>query len=41
MYRRFQANDVSYHVDIAALRKQHPNLSRLEKVLSQHLLVAR
>jgi uncharacterized protein YbjT (DUF2867 family) len=33
MYRWF--NDVGYHVDIAALRKEYPNLSRLEKVLSQ------
>ncbi|MGO8931534.1 MAG: NmrA/HSCARG family protein [Limisphaerales bacterium] len=33
MYRWF--NDVGYHVDIAALRKDHPNLATLEKVLSQ------
>jgi uncharacterized protein YbjT (DUF2867 family) len=33
MYRWF--NDVGYHVDIAALRKEHPNLARLERVLSQ------
>jgi nucleoside-diphosphate-sugar epimerase len=33
MYRWF--NDVGYHVDIAALRKEQPNLSSLEKVLSQ------
>jgi uncharacterized protein YbjT (DUF2867 family) len=31
MYRWF--NDVGYHVDIAALRKEHPNLSTLEQVL--------
>ena len=33
MYRWF--NDIGYHVDIAALRKEHPNLATLEKVLSQ------
>lgn len=33
MYRWF--NDVGYHVDIAALRKEYPNLTTLEKVLSQ------
>jgi uncharacterized protein YbjT (DUF2867 family) len=33
MYRWF--NDVGYHVDIAALRKEYPNLSSLEKVLRQ------
>jgi hypothetical protein len=33
MYRWF--NDVGYHVDILALRKEYPNLSTLEKVLSQ------
>jgi len=33
MYRWF--NDVGYHVDIAALRKEYPNLTKLEKVLSQ------
>jgi len=33
MYRWF--NDVGYHVNIAALRKEHPNLATLEKVLSQ------
>jgi uncharacterized protein YbjT (DUF2867 family) len=31
MYRWF--NDVGYHVNIAALRKEHPNLSTLEQVL--------
>ena len=31
MYRWF--NDVGYHVDIAALRKEYPNLSTLEQVL--------
>jgi uncharacterized protein YbjT (DUF2867 family) len=31
MYRWF--NDVGYHVNIAALRKEYPNLSTLEKVL--------
>ena len=29
MYRWF--NDVGYHVDIAALRKEYPNLSTLER----------
>ena len=33
MYRWF--NDVGYHGDIAALRKEYPNLTTLEKVLSQ------
>lgn len=33
MYRWF--NDIGYHVDIPALRKEHPNLATLEKVLSQ------
>jgi len=33
MYRWF--NDVGYHVDIPALRKQNPNLATLERVLSQ------
>jgi arsenate reductase-like glutaredoxin family protein len=33
MYRWF--NDVGYHVDIVALRKENPNLATLEKVLSQ------
>jgi uncharacterized protein YbjT (DUF2867 family) len=33
MYRWF--NDVGYHVDITALRKEHPNMATLEKVLSQ------
>jgi uncharacterized protein YbjT (DUF2867 family) len=33
MYRWF--NDVGYHVDITALRKEQPNLATLEKVLSQ------
>jgi uncharacterized protein YbjT (DUF2867 family) len=33
MYRWF--NDVGYHVDIAALRKEYPNLCTLEKVLAQ------
>jgi uncharacterized protein YbjT (DUF2867 family) len=33
MYRWF--NDVGYHVDISALRKENPNLATLEKVLSQ------
>ena len=33
MYRWF--NDVGYHVNISALRKEHPNLATLEKVLSQ------
>ena len=33
MYRWF--NDVGYHVDIAALRREYPNLSTLEKVLAQ------
>src|ERR1022692_79780 len=33
MYRWF--NDVGYHVDISALRKEEPNLATLEKVLSQ------
>ncbi len=33
MYRWF--NDVGYHVDITALRREHPNLATLEKVLSQ------
>jgi uncharacterized protein YbjT (DUF2867 family) len=33
MYRWF--NDVGYHVDIPALQKEYPNLSSLEKVLSQ------
>jgi uncharacterized protein YbjT (DUF2867 family) len=31
MYRWF--NDVGYHVDIATLRKEYPNLSTLERVL--------
>jgi len=31
MYRWF--NDVGYHVDIASLRKEHPNLATLEQVL--------
>ena len=31
MYRWFQ--DVGYHVDIAALRKEHPSLATLEQVL--------
>ena len=33
MYRWF--NDIGYHVNITALRKEYPNLSTLEKVLSQ------
>ena len=33
MYRWF--NDVGYHVDITALRREHPYLATLEKVLSQ------
>jgi len=33
MYRWF--NDVGYHVDIATLRKEYPNLSTLEKVLRE------
>ena len=33
MYRWF--NDVGYHVDIAALRKEYPSLSTLESVLRQ------
>jgi nucleoside-diphosphate-sugar epimerase len=33
MYRWF--NDVGYHVDMAGLRKEYPNLATLEKVLSQ------
>jgi uncharacterized protein YbjT (DUF2867 family) len=33
MYRWF--NDVGYHVDITALRKENPNLATLEMVLSQ------
>ena len=33
MYRWF--NDVGYHVDIPALRKEYPDLTSLEKVLSQ------
>jgi uncharacterized protein YbjT (DUF2867 family) len=33
MYRWF--NDVGYHVDMTGLRKEYPNLSTLEKVLSQ------
>jgi uncharacterized protein YbjT (DUF2867 family) len=32
MYRWFE--DVGYHVDIAALRKEHPQLATLERVLS-------
>ena len=33
MYQWFK--DVGYHVDIAALRKEYPNLATLEKVLRQ------
>jgi uncharacterized protein YbjT (DUF2867 family) len=33
MYRWL--NDVGYHVDITALRREHPTLATLEKVLSQ------
>lgn len=33
MYRWL--NDVGTHVDIAALRKEYPNLTSLEKVLGQ------
>lgn len=33
MYRWF--NDVGYHVDIATLRKEYPNLSTLEKALRE------
>ena len=33
MYRWF--NDVGYHVNISALRQEHPNLATLEKVLGQ------
>jgi hypothetical protein len=33
MYRWF--NDVGYHVNIADLRKEHPNLATLAKVLRQ------
>jgi uncharacterized protein YbjT (DUF2867 family) len=33
MYRWFE--DVGYHVDIAALRKEHPQLATLERVLRQ------
>jgi uncharacterized protein YbjT (DUF2867 family) len=33
MYRWF--NEIGYHVNIAALRKEYPNLATLEKVLSQ------
>jgi uncharacterized protein YbjT (DUF2867 family) len=33
MYRWF--NDVGYHVDIPSLRKEHPGLSTLERVLQQ------
>ena len=33
MYRWF--NDVGYHVDIDALRREYPNLSTLESVLRQ------
>ncbi len=33
MYRWFE--DVGYHVDIAALRREHPQLATLEKVLRQ------
>lgn len=39
MYRWFE--DVGYHVDIAALRKEHPQLATLEGVLRQQDWAAR